>query len=185
MKPLLLLQISVFILISNFSFSQSKLDSLRFADTKFSIGLTAPFGISTFMYNVRDKWGGFISVLYSGSPGVDDDNDISPWHELTNDYIINHRGGSVGLMYRIWRPLHVYGGVGIGWGTRQLIYEDTPPVVLENAYRTTFDGIKLMAHGGLQLTFWRLSFGAGYNTFVKGTEFFVGYVVKFKPNENN
>lgn len=175
------LQFILFTLISQSSFSQSNFDGLRYSDTKFSIGLTAPFGVSTFMYNVRDKWGGFISVLYAGSPGVNDDNYISPWHELTNDYLINHRGGSMGLIYRVWRPFHVYGGVGVGWGTRQLVYEDTPPVVLEDAYRTSFDGIKLMAHGGLQLTFWRLSIGMGYNTYVKGAEFFLGYVVKFVP----
>ena len=123
-----------------------------------------------------------MSVLYAGSPGINDENYLSPWHELENSYIVNYRGGSLGLMYRIWRPLHLYGGIGIGWATRQLVYADTPPVVLEDAYRTEFEGIKLFANTGLQLTFWRVSIGAGYNTFVKGPEFFLGYVVKFKPS---
>ncbi len=178
MKRILLL----FILISNFSFAQERLDGLRYDNTKFSIGINIPnFSVSTYLYNVRNKWGGFISVLYAGSPGIDDENYISTYHELTDDYLVNHRGGSLGLVYRLWKPFHIYGGIGFGWGTRQLIYRDTPPIVLDDAYRTSFDGVKPLAHCGIQFTLWRIALGAGYNTYTKGPEFFFGYVVKFNP----
>ena len=163
---------------SNILFGQSKMDGLRYDDTKFSLGISIPFGVSTYMYNVRDKWGGFISLLYAGGPGIDDDNFLSPYHELTDSYIVNYRGGSMGLMYRLWRPFHIYGGIGIGWSTRQLVYEDTPPVVLEDVHMTSFEGIKPMANIGIQFTLWRVSLGGGYNTFVQGPEFFLGYTVK-------
>lgn len=180
MKKLVLL--FTLIMSTNISFSQERMEGLRYDNTKFSIGINVPnFGVSTYMYNVRNKWGGFISVLYAGGPGKEDDNYISPYHELTDDYLVNHRGGSVGLMYRIWRPFHFYAGVGLGWGTRQLIYRDTPPIVLEDAYRTSFDGIKPLAHFGIQLTWWRIAIGTGYNTYIKAPEFFIGYVVKFNP----
>lgn len=82
-------------------------------------------------------------------------------------------------MHRLWRPFHIYGGVGVGWGTRQLVYEDTPPIVFEDAYRTIPTGFKPMANIGLQFTMWRIALGTGYNTYFKGPEFFIGYVVKY------
>lgn len=173
----------IFLLISNVSFSQIRLDGLRYDDTKFSLGLSTPFCVGAYMYNVVDKWGGFLSVMYLGGPGQDSDNEISQWHELTDEYMVNHRGGSVGLMYRLWRPFHLYGGLGIGWGTKQLVYKDTPPVVLEDVYRTSPGGLKPMFHGGLQLTWWRIALGAGYNTYLRGAEFYLGYVIKYVPNE--
>jgi hypothetical protein len=121
--------------------------------------------------------------VHAGGLGQNDDNYISPWHELTSEYIVNQRIISLGLMYRILGPFHLYGGIGVGWSTRQLVYKDTPPVVLEDAYRTIPEQFRPMAHGGLQLTIWRLAVGAGYNTYINGPEFFVGYVVKYNPGK--
>jgi hypothetical protein len=175
MKKLLI----VILLISNFSHSQQRLNNLKYNDTKFSLCINIPFGVTTYLYNVRNEWGGFISVLYAGNPGINDDNYISQWHELTDDYQVNYRGGSFGIMRRIWKPIHIYGGVGLAWGTRQLIYKDTPPVVLDDAYRTSFSGVRPMIHGGIHFTWWRIALGAGLNSYYKGPEFSFGYVIKF------
>ena len=171
---------SVLLFTSLLTISQSSFSGLKYNDTKFALGVSIPLSGSIYAYNVRERWGGFFSIMQDGSLGINDDNYRSPWHELSSKHIVNHQGFNLGLTYRLWRYFHAYSGFGFAWRTQQLIYKDTPPITLDDAYRTEIDKVFPTLHTGIQFTYHRISLGAGYNSY-KGTEYFIGYTIKV-PN---
>lgn len=177
MKKIILL-----ILLTTFFFNLNAQEgvNLEVDAPKIFFGLNIPFGVSLYIPNIYKKFGMYGTGFYNGETGIDDNNYISPWHELTSDYIINKKTFSLGLTYRIWKPFQCYAGFGLGWQTNQQIYRDTPPNILPNAYRTTTGNFKPQLNFGMLVSLWRVSLGFGYDTYIQQPVYFVGYVIKVR-----
>lgn len=181
MKNNLLIALLV-LFAGNSVYSQNKSNGLGVEDTKFSLGISAPFGGQGYVMNVVNRWGGFVSIMSVGSQPREDDNYISEWHVLRSEYAANQFNFSVGAVYRVWKPFHVYLGTGLGWTNYQLIYVDTPPVVLPDAYRIRSEKFKLLANAGVLFSIWRITLGVGYDTHIGKPIYSFGYTIKVPTN---
>ena len=175
-------KIILFILLTAFFFNLKAQEgvNLEVDAPKIFFGINIPFGVSMYIPNIYKKFGMYGTGFYNGETGIDDKNYISPWHELNSDYIISKQAISIGVTYRIWKPLQCYIGLGAGWGTRQLIYKDQPPHVLADAHRTLPSGVQPQFNAGLLLSYWRLAVGYGYDSYIQQPVFFIGYVIKVR-----
>ena len=147
---------------------------------KIFFGVNIPFGVSLYIPNIYKKFGMYGTGFLNGDLGTNDNNNISEWHELKSDYVINKRTFSLGVTYRVWKPFQCYAGLGLGWQTHQEIYKDTPPSVLPDAYRTTTGNFKPQLNFGMLVSLWRVSLGFGYDTHIQQPVYFVGYVIKVR-----
>lgn len=170
------LLISLFIFGSLKIYSQDKND-YYFENPKVAVAVSIPFGASLFVVNLKDRFGFYFNFMYKTKKGYEDDNYISPYHEIFSEEIIGRTSFELGGTARIWKPFHLYFGIGAGWKINQVIYKDTPPVVLPDAYRIVQEGALPKVGFGLLFIIKAISISGGYDTYEKKPVFSIGIAI--------
>jgi hypothetical protein len=177
MKTIKKILLTLTILLPMVGFSQEG-QGLKHNAKKIIIGVNVPLGGSCYYINLHNKMGMYGTLYSPKKSGVNNQISITDDHKLIDSYVVNKKAFCMGATYNLWKPFQAYCGVGLGWGSRQLVYEDTLPFGGSNAYRTESSGAKPLVDLGIIWNWWRMSFGMGYNTYMNTATVSFGYVIK-------
>ena len=168
----------VFLFSQIHTFAQNEINSKSENEPpQIILSITIPLGSSGFITNLYKRFGIYTNILYKNGKGIDDGNYLSPYHELVSNEVIGRTSFAIGSTFRLWKPFHLYGGIGLGWKTRQLIYKDTPPIVFSDVYMTLSEDYKATMSFGLICAIKKVCLGFGYDTLDKRGVFTLGFVI--------
>lgn len=147
-----------------------------FDDPKATISFSYPLGAYTFMPRIGNgsDWGFYMGhTSYGKNPEHDSGFEVKESYPLVWDTISRQASFTMGTMYNVWKPLHVYAGIGINNRKIAQRYDDGPGYI-DIAVKER----PLTLDLGAQLVAWRFAFGVHYNTSMRRFIWNGGWCIK-------